>query len=103
MATTIIGRLYTPEETATGERDIIHVETETDAVIDVNTGGKLSEWMGTINDKTRNATSLNDGLLTATDKVKYDSMLSEKTYVQTSQPTTTDTGCTWIHILRSET
>ena len=102
MAITIVGRMYTPEESATGERDIVHPETETDAVINVSTGKKLSEWMEDIDDKTRDATIQNSGLLTAEDKQKYDDILNEKTYIQETQPVMSGCGCTWIKTLRTE-
>ncbi len=103
MATTIAGRLYTPEDSSVGTRDIIHPETDIDQVINTETGKTLGDWMEGIEDKTREATSLNGGIISAETKRQYDELLSERTFVTETQPNVSNTtGCMWARILATE-
>lgn len=96
---TVISKFYTPENNS-GNRDIIHPETEMDAVVDPANNKTLPTVINEIKSMLVLAdTALNrNGFLSATDKKQYDEMLQSKVYVSEGKPDQ-KTGCIWMHVL----
>lgn len=89
---TIIGRHYTPYD-KNNNRDIIHPETQIDAVLDPVTGVPLREVLDDI-DKTLvpvDASLNRDGLMTADLVKKYDNMLANGIVVSNVKPSSGST------------
>lgn len=84
---TIIAQLHTPYDT-NNQRDLMHPETQIDAVLDPVTGEPLREQLNDLFDKTLPAdASLNRaGLLTPENIKKWDNMLASGMVVSHVKP-----------------
>lgn len=114
MATTITARLHTPMEVANNnERDLIHPETDTDAVMCVsgengsNMERPLTDWMDSMEDRTTvltndNVNARTSGLLSSSDKREYDDILNEKSVISVTDPVLSNRGIHWYHVLSTE-
>ena len=84
---TVIGQLHTPYD-ANNQRDVIHPETQIDAVLDPVTGVPLREQLEDLDDRTQPADAATNkpGLITPEMIVKWDNMLAAGMVVSHIKP-----------------
>lgn len=95
---TIIGRQYTPQDEQ-GNRDVIHPETQIDAVLDPITGKPLRAQLESISDKLVpvNPETGEPGFITPEMVEKYNHMAENSIVVDSVKPTFANGGY-WFNV-----
>ena len=95
---TIIGRQYTPEN-SNGSRDLIHPETQVDAVLDPITGIPLRDQLGKITDQLKEVDLVKNepGFISPEMVREFQSMASSTIVTSSVKPTFSEGGY-WYNI-----
>jgi len=89
---TIIGRYHTPVNETTGTRDVIHPETEIDAILDPVTGVNLPDRLRNIEAQLIPVTSERQGFITPTMLAQFNRIITNEIIVSSVKPTFADGG-----------
>lgn len=95
---TIIGRQYTPQDSS-GNRDVIHPETQIDAVLDPISGVPLRDQLSDITDQLTvvDPSTNKPGFITPDMKKQYDKM-AQNTIITDSVKPSLSSGGYWFNI-----